>query len=268
MSQKVVTQNPCRLSYPHLFQPQASKDGGASRYGCTILIPKSDAATVQQINAAIQAEWAEAIQLNGAWKGAQPPQPTITLYDGDQPHPKSGEPWGEECKGCYVLRTSCTNQPDVVDEFGNKALDASKFYAGCYCYFSVAFAAYDTNGNKGIGAFLNCVMWAQDGEPLEARASAKDDFASILAARGNQIPGAPTPSVMMGAPVSPATMGTLPNPAMPATPTGFPAAAPVSPAMMGATQAPAMPTPMPTPMPAPMMPAQQPPTGFGGFPIQ
>lgn len=242
MSQKVVISNPCRLSYPHLFQPQPGKDGGAAKYGCTILIPKSDTATVQQVNSAIQAEWAAATQPDGAWKGAQPPQPTITLYDGDQPQPKSGEPWGDECKGCYVLRTSCNNKPDVVDEFGNKALDASKFYAGCYCYFSVAFAAYDTKGNKGIGSFLNCVMFAQDGDPLEARASAKDDFASIIAARGNQIPGS-------GAPAAPAapTFG------------GFPAQAPAAPAQ------PAAPSFGGFPMQAPAAPQTQMPAGFGGM---
>lgn len=243
MSQKVVISNPCRLSYPHLFQPQPGKDGGAAKYGCTILIPKSDTATVQQVNSAIQAEWAAATQPNGAWKGAQPPQPTITLYDGDQPQ-KSGEPWGDECKGCYVLRTSCNNKPDVVDEFGNKALDASKFYAGCYCYFSINFSAYDTKGNKGIGAFLNCVMFAQDGEPLEARASAKDDFASIIAARGNQIPGS-------GAPAAPAAPSFG----------GFPAQAPAAPAQ------PAAPSFGGFPMQAPAAPAPQTqmPAGFGGM---
>lgn len=241
MSQKVVIANPCRLSYPHLFQPQEGMNGGAAKYSATILIPKSDTATLQQINSAIQAEYAAATQSTGAWKGAQPPQPTITLYDGDQPQPKSGEPWGDECKGCFVLRTSSGSKPDVVDEFGNKALDASKFYAGCYCYFSVNFSAYDTNGNKGIGAFLNCVMFAKDGDPLEAHASAKDDFASIIAARGNQIPGS-------GAPAAP-SFG------------GFPAQAPAAPAQ------PAAPSFGGFPMQAPAAPAPQTqmPAGFGGM---
>ena len=189
MSTKVVISNPCRLSYPALFQPKAGPNGGAEKYSASIIIPKSDAQTIQLISSAIQQEIDAARQPNGAWKGANPPQPSVTLYDGDQPQ-KSGEPWGEECRGCYVLRTSSSSKPDVVDEFGNKAMDATKFYAGCYCYFSVNFAAYDTAGNKGIGAFLNCVMFAKDGEPLEARASAKDDFAAILAARGAQAPAA------------------------------------------------------------------------------
>lgn len=231
MSQKVVIENPCRLSYPHLFQPKEGMNGGAPKYGATILIPKSDAQTLNAINAAIQAEYAEASKPNGAWKGAVPPQPTLTLYDGDTAQP-SGEPWGDECKGHMVLRTTSSNAPDVVDGQGNKAMDATKFYAGCYCYFSVNFAAYSNSGNKGIGAFLNCVMFAKDGEPLEARASAKSDFASIIAARANQIPG----------------------PAAPAAP------AAAAPSFDGF----AMPSAAPAPA-APVQPQAQMPTGFGGF---
>lgn len=233
MSQKVVIENPCRLSYPHLFQPKEGMNGGAPKYGCTILVPKSDTMTVNAINAALQAEYAEASKPNGQWKGAAPAQPTMTWYDGDTVQP-SGEPWGEECKGCMVLRTTSSNAPDVVDGQGNKAMDATKFYAGCYCYYSVNFAAYANSGNKGIGAFLNCVMFAKDGDPLEARASAKSDFASIIAARANQIPG----------------------PAAPAAP------AAAAPSFGGF----AMPSATPAPAPAaPVQPQAQMPAGFGGF---
>lgn len=214
MSTKVITSTPCRLSYPALFQPKEAANGGAAKYSATILIPKTDAATLQAVTSAIQKEIQEASAPNGAWKGANPAQPTVTLYDGDARNPRSGEPWGDECKGHYILRTSSASKPDVIDEFGNKAMDATKFYAGCYCYFSVNFAPYNNNGNKGIGAFLNCVMFARDGEPLEARASAKDDFAAILAA--NTAPagfGAPAASGfgVPAAPAAPTTGFQVPN---------------------------------------------------------
>lgn len=242
MSTKVITSTPCRLSYPALFRPKESSNGGEPKYSATILIPKTDVATLQTVSSAIQKEIQEASSPNGYWKGAAPANPTVTLYDGDAPNPRSGEPWGDECKGHYVLRTSSSNQPDVIDEFGQKAMDATKFYAGCYCYFSVNFAPYNNNGNKGIGAFLNCVMFAHDGDPLEARASAKDDFAAILAARGTQnlnaaagfaVPGMPTAAApQFGAPAMPQpsapAMPAMPQPGVPAAPSGF--GVPASPA--------------------------------------
>lgn len=259
MSVKVIIEG-CRLSYPALFKPKESQEGGDPKYQVTILIPKTDAKTVQAVHAAIQQEMAEAVQPTGSWKGAQPPNPQLPLYDGDQVMPRSGKPWGDECKGHWVLRASSPSAPDVVDEFGNKAMDASKFYAGCYCHYSINIAAYN-NKQVGIGAYLNCVMFDRDGEPLEAHASAKDDFANLIAARTGQQAAAP----MAGA------MNTPNGFAAP----GLPYAAPMQPQMPAAPmpQAPVAPQPAGFPYAAPMQPqapvASQPqpqmPGGFGGF---
>ena len=196
MAQKIVTKTPVRLSYPALFQPKAPMSGqGDPKYQATFLIPKSDTETVNALFAAINAEMAEAAAPAGKWKGAAPASPPVTFYDGDQPNPKSGKPWGEECRGCYILRTSANNKPDVVDEYGNKALDATKFYAGCWVYASVAIAAYDNSGSKGISAFVNCVMFARDDQPLDGHASASDDFKDLIANQATAAPAAfPVPA--------------------------------------------------------------------------
>lgn len=224
----------CRLSYPALFKPKESQDGGTPKYQATILIPKTDVKTVQAVQSAIQQVIAEASQPTGMWKGAQPPNPQVPLYDGDLVQPRSGKPWGDECKGHWVLRTSSTTAPDVVDGAGNKAMDATMFYAGCYCHYSVNIAPYN-NKQLGIGAYLNCVMFAADGEPLEAHASAKDDFASLIAAAqtAQAAPGAVTAPTGFAAP-------------------GFPYTAPMQPQAPAATQ--------------PQMPGGF--GGFGGFPQQ
>lgn len=220
MPQKVVTQSPCRLSYPALFQPRAPKDGqGDPKYQALLLIPKSDTTTVNAMLTAIQTEMAEAAAPAGKWGGRAPAQPTISFYDGDLPNPRSGESWGEECRGYYLLRASSARQPDVVDEFGQKVLDATKFYAGCWCYFSINFAAYDSNGNKGVGAYLNCVMFARDDEALDGHASAKEDFANLIAAKS------PAPPIM---PASVMTTS-MPAPAMPASVMPAPPATPQTP---------------------------------------
>lgn len=212
MSVKVIIEG-CRLSYPALFKPRKSQEDGDAKYQATILIPKTDAKAVQAIQTAIQQEMAAAVQPSGAWKGAQPPNPQLPLYDGDQVLPRSGKSWGDECKGHWVLRTSSSTQPDIVDEYGNKAMDASKFYAGCYCHYSVNIAAYN-NKQLGIGAYLNCVMFDKDGEPLEAHASAKEDFADLLAARAAQPPMGQMPNAVP-------PMGQMPQTAAPAGFGGF-----------------------------------------------
>ena len=201
MAIKVITQNPCRLSYPALFTPRAALNGGDPKYGATIIIPKSDSQTVTAISTAIQQEIAEASQPTGIWKGLNPPSPKITFYDGDAVNPRTGEAWGPEVKGCYFLRTSSTPQPDIRDEFGKKAMDATKFYAGCWCYFSINFAAFSAAGSLGVGAYLNCVMFAHDGDPLGNRADADEDFKDILArASAQPAPAAPNPMAAFGYP--------------------------------------------------------------------
>lgn len=233
----------CRLSYPALFKPKESQDGGTPKYQATILIPKTDVKTVQAVQSAIQQVIAEASQPTGMWKGAQPPNPQVPLYDGDLVQPRSGKPWGDECKGHWVLRTSSTSAPDVVDGTGNKAMDATMFYAGCYCHYSVNIAAYN-NKQLGVGAYLNCVMFAGDGEPLEAHASAKEDFANLIAAQQAAPQYTPPAPDVMNAPTGFAA----------SQPTGFPYAAPMQP------QAPV------APQPQPQMPGGF--GGFGGFPQQ
>ena len=51
---KVLT-GEVRLSYANLTTPRAAQQGGEPKYSVTLLIPKSDAATKADIDAAIQA---------------------------------------------------------------------------------------------------------------------------------------------------------------------------------------------------------------------
>ena len=172
MSTKVVT-GKVRLSYVQLFEPKAI-EGSAPKYSVTLLIPKSDTATVQKIKAAM-AEAAEKFrQKNGA--ASLPANPITPLHDGDGVKPSSGEPYGPECKGCYVMAVSCSEsqKPVVVDAAGNAILNPSEVYSGCYGRASLNFYGYN-NRKKGIGAGLLAVQKLHDGEPFGTVGSA-DDF--------------------------------------------------------------------------------------------
>lgn len=249
MAIKVIIKK-CRLSYPALFKPR-EVEGGDAKYQATILIPKTDMKTYQAVMSAIQQEMAAASLPSGAWRGAQPPNPMLPIYDGDKVQPRSGKPWGDECKGHWVLRSSSTTAPDIVDGAGNKAMDATMFYAGCYCHYSVTIKAYN-NKQLGVGAYLNCVMFVQDGDPLESRASARDDFAALIAAQSGQAP--------TGMPATPAFAPVYPQ--APAAPVPSAPAYPTAPAQ--AFSAPGMASAAPVAQP-PVAPAAQPPAGYGGF---
>lgn len=160
---KLTIPGVCTCSYPHLFQPNANANGGDPKYSCTVLIPKTEKKAIDAIKKAIADARAEFCAKNGAQ--ALPTQPKHTLYDGDGTRP-SGDPFGEECKGHYVITVSSKNKPLVVDRNGNEILDANEVYAGCKIRVNVNFYGYNSNGNKGITAGLNAVQKWADGEPI------------------------------------------------------------------------------------------------------
>ena len=150
--------------------PQA---GGEPKYSVTLLIPKSDLATKQRIDAAINAAIQEGVASK--WNGVRPPQPAIPVHDGDGLRP-TGEPFGEECRGHWVLTASSLQRPEIVDLNLNPIVQPTEIYSGMYARVSIRFFAYFSNGKKGIGCGLGNVQKLADGEPLAGRMSAESDF--------------------------------------------------------------------------------------------
>lgn len=171
MSTKVVT-GKVRFSFCHIFEAQAPQGGGEPKYGVTLLIPKSDTATVEKIKAAMAEARENFIKKNGA--SSLPVKPNHTMHDGDGLR-DSGEPYGPECKGCYVITVSNKNKPVIVDNFRNEITDPGEVYSGCYGRAAINFYGYNRNGKKGISASLLSVQKLHDGEPFGTTGSA-DDF--------------------------------------------------------------------------------------------
>ena len=166
---KVLT-GEVRLSYANLTTPRAAQQGGEPKYSVTLLIPKSDAATKADIDAAIQAAANEAMAK--VWNGARPPMLKVPIYDGDGVRP-SGVPFGDECKGHWVMTASTKNKPQVVGiDNINCELSPADIYSGMYGRVTVRFFGYSNSGNKGIGCGLGNVLKTSDGEPLSGQASA------------------------------------------------------------------------------------------------
>ena len=210
---KVLT-GEVRLSYCNLTTPRAAKQGGEPKYSVTILIPKTDVATKADIDAAIQAAAQEA--LTKVWNGARPPMLAVPIWDGDGVR-KSGVPFGDECKGHWVMTASTKNKPQVVGiDNINCELAPSDIYSGMYGRVTIRFFGYSNSGNKGIGCGLGNVLKTRDGEPLSGQASAASDFAGIGGAP--TAPAAPAYGATPGAYGAPAAPGYGAAPTPPNTP--------------------------------------------------
>ena len=202
-----------RFSYVSVFEPRAV-NGGVEKYSVTLLIPKSDNDTYQKIVAEIN----KTLQENVAdtFKGVMPVNPNLPLYDGDGIRP-SGEPFGPECKGHWVISAKSNSAPEVVDANCNPTISKSEFYSGCYGRASIRFYAYNQNGNKGIGCGLGNVQKLEDGQPLDGRTTAAEDFGAPIQ---NSF-AVPTQNAAM--PSTPVAMPTTPiaQPVMPTQPQAY-----------------------------------------------
>ena len=88
-----------RLSYVNLVAPRANNNipNSAPKYSVTLLIPKTDAAVKQNIDASIEAAATDA--QTKIWGGVRLPVIPIPIHDGDGVR-DNGTPYGPECKGC------------------------------------------------------------------------------------------------------------------------------------------------------------------------
>lgn len=176
MSQTIVT-GEVRLSYVNIFQPKTPQNGqGDPKFSVTILIPKSDIATKQAVDAAIQQAIGEARE-----KGIQlAPNPPVPIHDGDGIR-QDGSEYGPECKGHWVLTAASKNKPEVVDANIQPVLSPTAVYSGCYGRVSIRFYPYNAAGRKGIGCGLGNVQKLRDGDPLGGGTTAKEDFGKFAA---------------------------------------------------------------------------------------
>lgn len=184
-----------RLSYVHFDKPYAAQPGAEPKYSCTVLVPKSPAENKAKIDAAIAAATSRAIEKYGR---AFPAAPKVSVHDGDGVRPSDGQPFGDECKGCWVFTASSKQPVRVVDLNIQDILDPTQIYSGMYANVGVTFFGYNAPQNKGIGVALDNVQKIAEGEALGgARASAEDDFA------GDAAPAMPAG---YGAPAAPPAM--------------------------------------------------------------
>lgn len=193
---KVLT-GEVRLSYCNLVVPRTNNNdpNGTPKYSVTLLIPKTDVATKRDIDASIEAAAKDA--QGKIWNGVRPPQLPIPIHDGDGVR-ENGTPYGDECKGCWVMTASSKNKPQVVHQSNIESeLLPQDIYSGMYARVTINFYGYNNN-KRGIGCGLGNVMKTREGEPLAGGASAASDFAGV-----GQSAGAATPNYGAAMPATP-----------------------------------------------------------------
>ena len=170
---KVITGPGTRWSYANVWQAK-SINGGAPKFSVSLIIPKSDTATVNKIKAAIQAAYEEG---QSKLKGSSKAVPVLSilktpLRDGDLERPDD-----EAYANAYFVNANSSTAPGIVDANRQLIIDTSEVYSGVYGRASINFYAFNSNGNKGIACGLNNLQKIRDGEPLGGKTRAEDDFA-------------------------------------------------------------------------------------------
>ena len=170
---KVITGPNTRWSYANVWQAKAI-NGGTPKFSVSLIIPKSDTATVSKIKAAIQAAYEEGeSKLKGNGKTVPALSALKTpLRDGDLERPDD-----EAYANAYFVNANSSTAPGIVDADRQPIIDTSEVYSGVYGRASINFYAFNTNGNRGIACGLNNLQKIRDGEPLGGKSRAEDDFA-------------------------------------------------------------------------------------------
>jgi hypothetical protein len=176
---KVIT-GVVRLSYAHIWEPQAVGEKDKAKYSVSLIIPKSDKATIAKIEAAIQAAYEEGEgKLKGGKGKAIPPLSTIKtpLRDGDDDKPDD-----EAYANSMFLNARSEAPPTIVsltkgeDGKFQRITDPNEVKSGDYARVGINAYAFNSNGSKGITFGLDNIQKVRTGERFGGKSSAESDF--------------------------------------------------------------------------------------------
>ena len=169
-STKVIT-GLVRFSYVNIFRSRAFREGQDAKYSICLLIPKTDKATLDKIQNAMDTAIEQGV--TSKWGGKTPKNLKLPLRDGDEERADEAP----EYAGMMFLNANSNQKPGIIDRDRNEILDDEEVYSGCWGRASINFYPFDSNGNRGVGVGLNNIQKIKDGERLgAARASAEADF--------------------------------------------------------------------------------------------
>ena len=169
MATKVIT-GKVRASFVHIFEPQ-SVNGSEPKYSCSFIIPKSDTETIDKIREAVEQARQDGVTK---WGGKIPPNLKLPLRAAT-----STAPTIPNYANAYFVNANSNERPGVVDRRRVPITDPLEVYSGCYVRASITFYPFNTNGNRGIACGLQNIQKWCDGEPLNGRVRAEDEFDAL-----------------------------------------------------------------------------------------
>jgi hypothetical protein len=156
-----------RCSYVQLLSARAFEDNPEPKFSVLLIFDKT-AQSSPEFKRMVQAYTAEKARLypNGAPSGFKTPFRPSSEKEGFPPD-------------CVFISISTTRKPDVVDADGTDLFEPSKVYSGMYGRASLSLYSYDKKGNKGIAFGLNNFQKLGDGERMDSKTSAAEDFGLV-----------------------------------------------------------------------------------------
>lgn len=161
-----------RVSYPHVFKPQAVKKGDKPKYSVTMLFAKdSDLSVIKK--AIKQAK----INEFGADESEWPEDLENPIKDGDSKKHKDKEGHA----GHWIIKAASNEdkKPGVVDEKVEAIIDSKDFYPGCYARASVYAYVWEYMGKQGVGFILDHVQKTRDGKSFGGKKPAEEVFSPV-----------------------------------------------------------------------------------------
>lgn len=179
-----ITLTNVRLSFPHIFTPQESKDaGGKPKYNAAFLIEKETqgdliAAIQHTIQTVAEAKWPKGIP--NSVRGEK-----ICLRDG-----ATKDHDGYDASVMFLTASSPV-RPTVVNRNRAPLTEADGvIFAGCYVNAIVEIWAQDNDFGKRVNASLKAVQFVADGDPFGDKPVTPDAFPDLDTSRTATAPDA------------------------------------------------------------------------------
>lgn len=186
----IVTLKKVRLSFPHLFEPSASKEDGPKKYRATFLMDPNTPegkANIKVIQAAMDKAWKGVFNKLSEEKSKKLRDKLDSdrsgLRDGDDATNKAGDVYSGYESMMYIGSTN-GRKPKVLrrDKSVIDSTEAAEIYAGCYVNAVLSIWATDKekHGGAGIFATLEIVQYHSKGEPFGAAELDEDDYLDAM----------------------------------------------------------------------------------------
>lgn len=169
-----------RVSYPHVFKPQAPKKGDKLKFSITMLYSKDSDLTgsspdgkPRTLQEVIKNAKLAAFGEKKNWpKGLVSP-----VNDGDDPKYSDKEGY----KGHYVIKAvSAEDQrPSVVDRDMNPLTEPADLYPGCFARAYVYAYVWSFMNKSGVGFILDHVQKIKDGKSFGGKKPVEQVFKSV-----------------------------------------------------------------------------------------